>query len=1208
MAFSTNGEYMVSSHESDARVWRVEDGKQVATLSTGSGWCCCLAVSNDGKWIAAGTWSHWDALSVWDATTYKQVSKHDIRYISAVDFSPDSKRLVSALHYDEVIVWDIASNNQAQTLHHENVFAAKYSPTGDRIATASQKSVRVWDSNDCRLLIDIKVDVIPVHNAGLVWFNNHFFVVSKNTIKQFDAPTGSAVAEWPVLRNDLSCIALPKHGKFIAHFTMDTITLWDTSTHAQLGLIQSPRDIRSIEFSPDDQSLAFGGPDGIISIIRVSRIINSIPSVPLSRPHPTLQEPDIHIDDAVLHAWKHDQLENAEALLTAAISESPNPAHPIFASRALMRARLRRWDAALEDAEKALDIQPSVIAFLAKSVAHVGKGEKDKAYRACDIAFEHFHSSHVTFLLLIKAIIVFMAGEHPDAISRVDDLIATVSFNSICYVVQAYMYLLLGNSQMECGDHDGAIQSFERAQAQMRDYPGPPFSAISLITGWKFDNLGITIGQQLCEALYAAGRTNDAAKCFHDLKTELGGHDDHLEWAYAFGQHSKKLERLGDTATDALRHDEAISHYTTALHLVSSSPRAILIKRSKVLLATGSWKQALDDVNEVIALDPSSPWGYEIKHAALHKGGDYDNATVAFETMLTKLAESPDPDVQRHGDQYISPSSTRATIRKIVHRTLRHSPRVLINTTTGHLHNRAEQASAFESLPIFKELVSSTTTRIDYVRIKREVREHFRYVMLSHKWEDNEPLFQKVVHIAVYDLEESPTHDKLQTFCKIVRDAAFDWAWSDTCCIDKSDHFVLQEALVAMFKWYQGSAMMIVFLRGVRSSSQRGALVRSIWNTRAWTLQEYVASKVIHFYTEDWTPYLDLQLPNHKESPEIIAEMEHATGVSAQQLMALRPGLTSIREKLCLASTRETTLVEDAAYSLLGIFSVTGIPAIYGEGEGSLGRLLAHILAGSGDASILAWTGESGSFNSCLPAHITVFSGPATLHIPPSISDAEMERHITASHSSSFDLDSALRLYERLNDLSPPWFAASRMKLPCIAFQLPPLTPYRTRSGRVYRADTVTFGMVEIKTRQDLSRMKTLYLIHPWLETVLEREDTHGGALIEDDVVPPPSPLTDGEEIDDEEIDDDVSSFAEPQLSPHPAPIRMPSMSKETRARRLVTRLRQPFGALLVTLASTGRRTMDYRRVAADNLITVQLQDSVELADILDNVRVLDVL
>ncbi|KAF8127261.1 hypothetical protein EV363DRAFT_1173089 [Boletus edulis] len=138
--------------------------------------------------------------------------------------------------------------------------------------------------------------------------------------------------------------------------------------------------------------------------------------------------------------------------------------------------------------------------------------------------------------------------------------------------------------------------------------------------------------------------------------------------------------------------------------------------------------------------------------------------------------------------------------------------------------------------------------------------------------------------------------------------------------------------------------------------------------------------------------------------------------------------------------------------------------------------------------------------------------------------------------------------------------------------------------------------------------MKTLYLIHPWLETVLEREDIHGGVLIDDGVAPPPSPLTDGEELDDEEIDNDSSSFAEPEFPSHPAPIRMPSMDKETRARRLVARLRQPFGALLVTLASTGRRTMDYRRVAADSLITAQFQEGVSLADILDNVRVLDVL
>ena len=45
-------------------------------------------------------------------------------------------------------------------------------------------------------------------------------------------------------------------------------------------------------------------------------------------------------------------------------------------------------------------------------------------------------------------------------------------------------------------------------------------------------------------------------------------------------------------------------------------------------------------------LDPSSPWGYERKHAALHKAGRYDDAISAFETMLSKISQSPDPGIR----------------------------------------------------------------------------------------------------------------------------------------------------------------------------------------------------------------------------------------------------------------------------------------------------------------------------------------------------------------------------------------------------------------------------------------------------------------------------------------------------------------------------------------------------------------------------------
>ena len=245
--------------------------------------------------------------------------------------------------------------------------------------------------------------------------------------------------------------------------------------------------------------------------------------------------------------------------------------------------------------------------------------------------------------------------------------------------------------------------------------------------------------------------------------------------------------------------------------------------------------------------------------------------------------------------EYINPERTKTAIHVAIENVIRESPQVLVNTASGRLLDKSGQACAFESQPIFRELISSMTTHVDHARIEREVAEYYRYATFSHKWEDNEPLFEKVIRIVVYDLEESLTHDKLQMFCNIARDSGFHWAWSDTCCINKGDHFVLQEALVSMFKWYEGSALTIVLLRGVRSPSKRGDLVRSIWNTRAWTFQEYHASKVVRFYTEDWKPYRNLHIPNHKESPEIISEMEEATGVSARALMALRPGLGDIR-------------------------------------------------------------------------------------------------------------------------------------------------------------------------------------------------------------------------------------------------------------------------------------------------------------------------
>jgi WD40 repeat protein len=260
VAFAPNGEYIVGGGRDGLGVWRVEDGKQMATMAVGD--VMCLDVSKDGRWIAAGTT---DAhVFVWDAV----FSQKNNEMILAVDFSPDSTRLVVAQNYHDTgpSVWDVATRQKVLTLEKSHG-VARYSPQGDRIATNIHEVIRVWDSNDGHLLVHIPVKPTPLHNACLFWLNNHLFVVSGSTIKQLEASTGSTVSVWSVPSSDSqSCIALPKHGKFIAYSSRDTVTFWDTSTHAQLGLIQQPHIISSIGFSPDDRLLVIGGSNGKITI------------------------------------------------------------------------------------------------------------------------------------------------------------------------------------------------------------------------------------------------------------------------------------------------------------------------------------------------------------------------------------------------------------------------------------------------------------------------------------------------------------------------------------------------------------------------------------------------------------------------------------------------------------------------------------------------------------------------------------------------------------------------------------------------------------------------------------------------------------------------------------------------------------------------------------------------------------------------------
>jgi hypothetical protein len=490
-------------------------------------------------------------------------------------------------------------------------------------------------------------------------------------------------------------------------------------------------------------------------------------------------------------------------------------------------------------------------------------------------------------------------------------------------------------------------------------------------------------------------------------------------------------------------------------------------------------------------------------------------------------------------------------------------------------------------------------------RIQDVVAAFFSCVMLSHRWEGKEPLLHDIQDKNVYELKPVGGIVKLQSFCKIVRDAGFRWAWVDTCCVDQNNNVELQRSVNSMFVWYRHSALTIIYLSDVPPSSKSGAMARSVWNTRGWTVQEFLAPTIVLFYQNNWTLYLDDHSSNHKESAGIMRELKDATGINERALTAFRPGMTDTREKLQWASKRVTTLPEDIAYSLFGIFGVH-LSVIYGEKkQNALGRLLQEIIAQSGDISCLDWVGKSSEFNTCLPANITSYEAPPSPFILPSLSE-DKTRTLVSSLRDTGVAESAARLYTKIEQLTIPRFASRRLQLPCIIFTVTEVASRPSQvQGTHFTYAIKANGLLDLLiTTEDkhlspfshkMPTRQQLLLARPWDRNLLgvynfaelsDLEDDDAESLMMDDFhTAPSSPSYDPS---------DIGPGGDWMLV---------NSGSDSPALRLAVRLGQPFRAILLAQQWGG----EYKRIAADHDIISQVGDMASVLDVMD-VKMLEIL
>jgi hypothetical protein len=246
-----------------------------------------------------------------------------------------------------------------------------------------------------------------------------------------------------------------------------------------------------------------------------------------------------------------------------------------------------------------------------------------------------------------------------------------------------------------------------------------------------------------------------------------------------------------------------------------------------------------------------------------------------------------------------------------------------------------------------------------------------KYAILSHTWEEEEVTFHELdrhhpgnldlpeprLRQLIYDTTPKGYH-KIWETCFKAREHGFQYAWIDTCCINKDSSAELTESINSMFRWYQNAEECYVFLSDLPSATPvEEWLPNCKWFTRGWTLQELIAPQKVLFHNQGW---------KYVGSKTMFCDMiSEITNIDKEVLRGTTPAWGfPTATRMSWAAHRQTSRVEDIAYCLLGIFQVN-LPMIYGEGANAFFRLQEEIVRRTNDLTVFAWDQREGQELPC---------------------------------------------------------------------------------------------------------------------------------------------------------------------------------------------------------------------------------------------------